>query len=286
MHPFNWVEDPLTLALSGLANYTLREPRRPDPIRLKADGTRFLNNPRDNLVTMIAVTSGEEGFTDSNNNGQFDQGEFFDDLTEPFVDSNDSGTWEDNERFIDVNGNRKWDGKNGQWDSNTLIWRQERLLWTGVPATEDTLATVPGVAGHKPVYSKASPAVLALTCPGSGPQCAAAGPPATVTAFIADPWFNSIAQNGDSDKCDIEASDNSPVKVLSPSSSGGFAFTYPAGRFYVFTVMDARDPQAPPIEQVARRSPAISFRAFINCSYTSSPKDGYVQRINRSEDVV
>ena len=65
MLPFNWVENPTTLGGTSTPTYTLREPRRPDPIRLKPDGSgRFENNPRDNLVTMIAVTSGEEGFTD------------------------------------------------------------------------------------------------------------------------------------------------------------------------------------------------------------------------------
>ncbi len=282
MHPFKWVEDPLTLALTNSTTYTLREPRRPDPIRLKADGSgRYLNNPRDNLVSMVAVTSGEEGFTDTNNNGQYDMGEDYDDLTEPFVDSNDNGTWDSNERFIDVNGNREWNGKNGKWDANTLIWRQERLLWTGAPTYEDTLKNVPGVVGHKQVFAAATPSsMLSLLCPGTG-TCAAAGPPVPVVAFLADPWFNSLAQNGDSDSCEVETQEKSPVKVTtSGSTAGGFAFTYPAGHLLSFLVKDARDPLAGPLEQAPLRRPGIAFVVSIVCSYTSAPKDNYILKIN------
>ncbi len=281
MHPFNWIEDPLLLARSGNPTaYNLKEPRRPDPIRRKPDGLGpFENNPRDNLVSMIAVTSGEEGFTDTNNNAQYDEGEDYDDLTEPFVDNNDNGTWDSNERFIDINGDRKWNGANGKWDANTLIWRQERLLWTGAPALEDTLPNVPGVVGHRPTYSKADPATVNLVCPGSGSFCAAAGPPTTVTAFIADPWFNSIAQNGDSDNCEIEVGDKSPIKAAATTGSG-LAFTYPAGHLLGFVVKDARDPLAPPADQAPRRTPAISFSANIVCTYTSAPSDNYILKVS------
>ena len=283
MHPFEWVEDPRSLALAGSHVYTLREPRRPDPIRLKVDGSgRYENNPRDNLVAMIAVTSGEEGFTDKNNNGVYDNDEEFDDLTEPFVDSNDNGTWDLNERFIDVNGDRAWNGKNGKWDANTLIWKQERLLWTGYPAYEDTLDLVPGVPGHRPVFSRAAPSPvvpIVLLCPVGTTFCTAAGPPVPVFAYLADPWFNSLAQNGDSDKCGIDTEEKSPVTARSEQGSG-FAFTYPAGRYMGFLIKDARDPNIPPIDQVPRRSPPIDFNATISCQFTSAPKQPYILKIS------
>ena len=286
MHPFDWVEDPRSLACgngascvpTGSRTYTLREPRRPDPIRLKFDGTRFENNPRDNLVSMIAVTSGEEGFTDTDNNGKFTDGEQFDDLTEPFVDSNDNGTWDAEERFIDVNGDKKWNGKNGKWDANTLIWKQERLLWTGAPAVEDTLQIVPGVPGQRAVFQASNSAAIALLCSPTSTQCSAAGPPVTVFAFIADPWFNSLARNGDGDKCEVEVEEKSPVKI-SVSGQAGFAFTYPAGRVLPFLVKDARDPLAGPLVQVPKRTPGIAFVATIVCSFTSAPKSNYVLKI-------
>ncbi|MFT3708702.1 MAG: hypothetical protein QM817_13710 [Archangium sp.] len=280
MEPFHWTQNPLTCVPPGCVNYTLQEPRRPDPIRLKPDGTgRFENNPRDNLVSMIAVTSGEEGFTDTNNNGQFDTGEDFDDLTEPFVDSNDNGTWDAFERFIDANGNRQWDGKNGRWDANTLIWRQERIIWTGYPALEDTLDVVPGVAGHRKIFSSASPAMLPpMTCPMGSTLCAAAGPPVLVAAYLADPWFNSIAQNGDGDQCRIEAGDMAPVKAEAQGASG-FLFTYPAGQHLKFVIKDARDPLATAMTQVPRRSPPILYTVSIICNYTSSPREGYLLKL-------
>ncbi|MFO0599392.1 MAG: hypothetical protein U0228_29055 [Myxococcaceae bacterium] len=283
MHPFNWTQNPLIATTA----YTGDEPRRPDPIRKDVNGQRMENNPRDNLVSMIAVTSGEEGYTDTNNNGQYDMGEDFDDLTEPFVDSNDNGTWDAFERFIDTNGNRQWDGKNGKFDPNTLIWIQEKLLWTGIPATEDMITVVPGVNGHKPVFAPACPEGMAcaggivppvtLTCPGTG-TCSAAGPPVKLLAYLADPWFNALAKNGDADGCGIAAADMSPVKVNS-SGLNGFAFTYPPGERLGFLLTDARDPLAPPINQIPPRRPPIDFVATITCNYTSSPKDGYVVKI-------
>jgi hypothetical protein len=91
MHPYSWSENPIQAYLAATAP-TLKEPRRNDPERKALDGTTIVNNPRDNLVSMIAVTSGEEDFEDDNNNGQYDDGEKFVDLTEPFVDANDNGT--------------------------------------------------------------------------------------------------------------------------------------------------------------------------------------------------
>ncbi len=294
MHPFNWTLDPKVYLAAG---WTLQEPRRPDPIRLNTDGTgsRMENNPRDNLVTMIAVTSGEEGFTDEDNNGTWNNDEPYDDLTEPFVDANDDGTWNENERYIDANGNGKWDGKNGKWDANTLIWRQERLLWTGIPADEDVMAMP--IPGHKTVFTPAgclNPAYcttqggvtrIELTCPGVGSNCSAAGAaadpdrrPIQMRAFIADPWFNSIARNGDSDKCEVPPDDQAPVRV-SGATAAGFAFTYPSNNFVYFNVGDKRDPNVPPIDQVPRRSPPIGFRATILCSFTSAPSNNYIVKI-------
>jgi hypothetical protein len=246
------------------------------------------NNCRDNLVTMIAVTSGEEGFTDSNNNGTYDQGEQFDDLTEPFVDSNDNGTWDPNERFIDINGNKIWDGKNDRWDANTLIWTEEKILWTGIPALEDTLDVVPMVTGHRKVFAPVSPSRIDLKCPMGSATCAQAGVPhpmdpsvmvpVAVTAYVADPWFNSMAQNSDSDTCDIIPDDKAPIALRNRVNSG-IKFTYPAGDYLSFSIGDKRDPNVPPAEQIPRRSPPIGFQNIIFCEFTASPIDGHVVRL-------
>lgn len=285
MHPFNWVEDPRTLPQTMSPTYTLREPRRPDPIRFKPDGSgRYTNNPRDNLVSMVAVTAGEEGYGDTNNNGVFDQGEIYEDLTEPFVDSNDNGFRDGEERFIDVNGNGDWDGANGRWDANTLIWVQERLLWTGMPAAEDMRTTYPGLTGHKAVFTPVAPATMDFRCPMGAVSCQQAGnaadnyKPFLVTAFLADPWFNTMARNGDGDSCEVPNTDESPIKVTGETASG-VLFTYPAGTFLQFTVADARDPNTPPIDQIPKRTPPIGFRNNILCSFTSAPTNGYIVKI-------
>ncbi|MCC6333218.1 MAG: hypothetical protein IT380_04410 [Myxococcales bacterium] len=283
MEPYDWVENPL---MRPPGAPTLREPRRPDPIRRMPDGTFYENNPRDNLVTMIAVTSGEEGFTDSNNNGRYDQGEDIDDLTEPFVDSNDNGTWDPEERFIDIDGDLIWDGKNDRWDANTLIWVEEKLLWTGIPNDEDITPTPqPPVPGHRPVFLPIT-GRMDLRCPGSGTLCAQAGDPLNgygpfdVVGYVADPWFNSLAQNGDGDKCAILEEDESPVKVRGGQANAGIVFTYPAGRYLSFSIGDARDPNVPLEQNVPRRNPAIGFKSAISCRFTASPLDSYQILIN------
>jgi len=90
-----------------------------------------VRNPRDGLVTLVAVVQGEEAFTDTNGNGKYDQGEPFVDAAEPFVDLNDNDQWDADEKYLDVNGNGKWDAANGKWDSSTKIMAIYKILWTG-----------------------------------------------------------------------------------------------------------------------------------------------------------
>jgi hypothetical protein len=293
MHPYEWVENPLTLASIDPASrtYTFIEPRRPDPIRMQANNTRFQNNPRDNLVTMIAVTSGEEAFSDRDNNGIFEEGidafDLADDLGEPFVDANDNGIYDNDERFIDVDGDKAWTPGDEKWSGNTLIWVQERLLWTGMPAQQDAATTVPNVTGHRPVFLAANGAAIALRCKPDtlpvGSPCYQATTPsganARLTAFLADPWFNSMARNSDGDGCVIEIAGKAPV-VLKSSAQPGIAFTYPAGEMLSFEVGDARDPNLPPAQQVPKRGFPISFSVPITCTYTASPLEGHVVKVS------
>jgi hypothetical protein len=283
MHPYDWSENPVATAQTPLPRtYSMKEPRRPDPVRLKADASgRYENNPRDNLVSMVAVTAGEEGYSDDNNNGRYDMGEPFDDLTEPFVDNNDNGTWDEGERYIDVNGNRKWDGKNGKWDANSLIWVQERLLWTGLPTDEDRQLNVPGVTGNRPVATILTGVPVTLRCPGGVPvggPCAQAvdtvsGGPALVTAYLSDPWFNAIAQDDQGDGCDIEQVGNAPVE-LKASVQSGLLLTYPPGFFLSFFIGDKRDPNVPPDAQIPKRAFPIGFIVTLVCNVTTSPLEG------------
>jgi hypothetical protein len=99
------------------------------------------DNPRDGLVTIIAVTTGEEEFEDRNGNGQYDSGEPYWDLGEPYIDANDNNEWDPGEFFQDLGseqnpeGNGQYDGPNGQWDALTSIWTSNRVLLTGDTAS-------------------------------------------------------------------------------------------------------------------------------------------------------
>lgn len=265
MVPDRWSENPVATSASGVLTYTLREPRRPDPIRIKSDGTgRYENNPRDNLVTLIAVLDGEEGFTDTNANGTFDQGESFVDLTEPFVDSNDNGTWDADEQFIDVNGNREWNGKNGKWDHATKLWVMERVLWTGVPAEADLMPVVAGVVGHRAsVAFEASQ--VSLTCPGTGMTCTQAQP-VTTAVFLSDPWFNAIARLGATDDCGAGAAETLPIVVATVAGPGAREL-WPAGERIVLQLSDKRDGTV----TVSRRAPPLAFTANFACRFTGEP---------------
>ena len=126
------------------------EPFYQDPVN-----TTRLRNPRDGLVTVVAYTNGEEEFTDTNSNGEYDQGEPFVDLGEPYIDANDNGKWDktlpgkaSGEPFVDIPctqdevdnkqngctqvgvGNGLRDGPNGKWDSDTLIWKKTWIVWS------------------------------------------------------------------------------------------------------------------------------------------------------------
>jgi hypothetical protein len=235
----------------------LNEPRRTDPVR-----PTLTLNPRDNLVAMIAVTSGEEGFIDVNNNGKWDTGEPFDDLTEPFVDSNDNGTWDPDERWIDTNGNGRWDGKNGLWDANTLIWVQERIIWTGQPADEDfqDLAT--------PVFGQVTP-------PTSPIFQLQHWKSKDYSFALSDPWFNTIAQNGETDGCGIPNIDGTKLVNVNPTEwARGIRFTYPAFTLLTTTITDAHDPLKQPPDPAFSPNPA-DFKVPAICQFTASPDQGY-----------
>ncbi len=96
-------------------------------------------NPRDGLVRIIAVTRGEESFIDLDGDHQFtdqDLHEVGQDLTEPFVDTNDNGTWDEGEPFDDITDPQGrtdgiWNSSNGVWDEDTAIWTGTWVVWTG-----------------------------------------------------------------------------------------------------------------------------------------------------------
>lgn len=284
MEPFHWVESPESLLTLPQQNrvYTLREPNRPDPVRKDATGAPLTNNPRDNLVTLIAVLTGEEAFTDTNGNGTWDVGEAFVDLTEPFVDADDDGTWTATELFLDVNENGVWDGKNGRWDHETKIWIQERVLWTGIPGAEDLLPVAPGIPGHRATWV-VSPRIITMRCPPGSITCNQAGfpvpghpdvyGPVEVATFLADPWFNSLARNGATDGCrNVVPEMPSVVHAvdLSLPLGAGARELWPAGEEITFRLSDVRDPTVAPGNQIPKRAPPFEFVRDLACDLTGA----------------
>jgi hypothetical protein len=256
MHPFEWIEDPV--ANFG-ANATFKEPRRTDPIRRDTKGVALKNNPRDNLVSMIAITSGEEAYDDLNNNGVHDATEPYVDLTEPFVDNNDNGTWDPGERYVDGNANGQWDGKNGQFDPVTLIWVQERILWTSWPHPDD----VSGPASRNP-----QPVMKAILPTGGVYNNAPRFFSVEAAFVISDPWFNTIARNEGGDGCKNGAVGPIIVEPL----TGGRAFTYPAAEVQRYVIRDQRDPGSDPPVYPAN---VVKWSARAQCTFTASPIEGH-----------
>jgi hypothetical protein len=102
-------------------------------------GPMPVHNPRDGIVSVIAMMAGEEGFIDKNGDGNHDPGEPFIDLPEPFVDSNDNGVQDPGEFFQDLNGDMRWNPANGIWDESTTLWTETRVVYSGnAAAYEDT----------------------------------------------------------------------------------------------------------------------------------------------------
>jgi hypothetical protein len=94
-----------------------------------------VHNPRDGIVSVIAMMAGEEGFIDKNGDGTFNQGEPFIDLPEPFVDSNDNGVQDSGEFFQDLNNDTRWNAANGLWDASTTLWTETRVVYSGKAAS-------------------------------------------------------------------------------------------------------------------------------------------------------
>lgn len=244
---------------------TAQEPRRTDPIRKMTNGNPIKNNPRDNLVTMIAFTSGEEAYFDANNNGKYDENiDTFTDLTEPFVDSNDDGQWSPGELYVDLNADGVWNGANGMWDENTIIWVAEKIIWTGIPADEDYLNPEPVARAvqrrdGQPIY---------IGCNGG----------VVVELDVSDPWFNGLARNGENDGCTLEGNQ----VVTGKGGLVGMAFDYPSVTVLDFELQDALQRQPAPMTSPPQPGcfppPAyapVVWEAAATCTFTSSPLEGY-----------
>jgi len=121
-------------------------------------------NPRDQLVTIIAMTRGEEAFEDANHDGAFTAGEPFVDQGDPFVDADDNNAYDAAPvsglaeiRFCGLNADcSTYHGPNGVWDADTVIWKPTWVVFTGAGAPSaipNTLAPPFGAADPTRVYT-------------------------------------------------------------------------------------------------------------------------------------
>jgi len=154
-----------------------------EPVRIPETGGHA--NPRDGLVTIVAVVRGEEAFEDRNGNGTWDADEFFFDEEEPFVDANDNGQHDPGEAFRDTNQNGQHDGANGAWDAAGEIWRVVKVVWSGD-------AWVAPAAGTRLVDSETQ--MGSVHIPPGGAR--------SVQAFFVDERLNPLAAN-DADKDEV-----------------------------------------------------------------------------------
>jgi hypothetical protein len=148
-------------------------------------------NPRDGLVTVIALVAGEEGFVDQDLDGTYDQGEPFIDLGEPFVDIDDDGIRDPAEWYEDVNEDGSYTGPNGRWDADAVLWTQARVLYTGHPAFAREAAT--GKELLTRLYGYGSPPAPTLP---PAPFTVLAGPPPTSEqygVFFTDQHLNPLS---------------------------------------------------------------------------------------------
>jgi hypothetical protein len=144
----------------------------------------LVRNPRDQLVTIIAMTKGEEGFEDANHDGVLNINEVFYDQGDPFIDANDDGVYDQiyvggpwEVRFCGLNPDcSAYQGPNNQWDSQTVIWVPAWVVFTGVPSLTTT------IAGQPPPASDYSP-----TC-DTGQSFA--------DIYVYDAFLNSPASGG------------------------------------------------------------------------------------------
>lgn len=194
------------------------------PMAAQGEPSDNNRNPRDMLVTIIAVVAGEEDFYDGSGstgvtNGRWDPGEWFVDLPEPFIDQNDNGKWDPGEVFFDTERgdcanpgapkvqNGKWDPPNGCWDPDTQIFRSTHIVYSGQLDPSHLLLSPPVPAGgyYVPVGSQVS-----------------------VGFLWGDSYFNALSPNSASIGVTKTGARGS-VSVSSSANSlhfGGFDLTY------------------------------------------------------------
>lgn len=190
-----------------------------------AAGALPTHNPRDGIVSVIAMMAGEEGFIDKNGNGDFDPGEPFIDLPEPFVDSNDNGIQDAGEFFQDLNNDMKWNGANSVWDSSTTLWTETRVVYTGAGASASDSSGNELISRYFDRTALETPPGATLRLPRLG---FALDEARDIGLWFADANFNVLASTA---KYTVEIGTGDPITAslagtppMRPSREEGFFF--------------------------------------------------------------
>jgi hypothetical protein len=158
-------------------------------------------NPRDQLVTLIAMVRGEEAFVDTNHDGQFNAGELFVDQGDPYIDANDNNQYDGatEPRFCGGASCAAYNGPNGQWDSDRTIWVPTWVVFSGTPS------------------AIVDPWVPASACVDYTDNNASNSTTATTSARMIDHWMNTGALG-----TTYGATLNAALLPPSLTTSGGF----------------------------------------------------------------
>jgi hypothetical protein len=216
-------------------------------------------NPRDMLVTLIAVTTGEEEFQDGSGlsagvkDGKWNAGEWFVDVPEPFVDTNDNQVYDLGEQFIDTERvdcatgtrqakNGRWDGPNGCWDGDIMLWRPTHIVYSG--------------------FNNLQPARWTVLNPGRlpPPYTVAKGSATTLSVTVTDAYLNRMSP------------DNADIKSGKIGSRGLVELPYVDGainsRTYGFQLIHER------VEVVVDASQPRGYRVVGTCDPNKVPAAG------------
>ncbi|HEY8208083.1 MAG TPA: hypothetical protein VIG99_11420, partial [Myxococcaceae bacterium] len=91
---------------------------------------------------------------------------------------------------------------------------------------------------------------------------------------LSDPWFNSLAQNGETDGCGIPNVDGTKLVNVNPTDwARGIRFTYPSFAVLSTIISDAHDQLKQPPDP-AYATP-LDFTVPAVCQFTASPDQGY-----------
>jgi hypothetical protein len=114
---YGLVNPPSCVTAEGFCSVTWSAIKRPE-----------VNGPgSDGFVTITAYSTGEEGFTDTNGNGVYDDDDdvgvaAFDDLEEPYVDVDESNGYTAGDKIIDVVSSKDLTGANGIHDDPDRVF--------------------------------------------------------------------------------------------------------------------------------------------------------------------